>query len=241
MSVLRRLFRRSASSRPAAPDARRQFLRRAGGLGLGALGVGLVLSDDAWAGVEARAERFGITPGAVVGPDGAPLSRAPLPSEPFIGEISIFGFNFAPRGWSTCDGQLLAISSNQALFSLLGTTYGGDGRTTFGLPDLRGRLPMHFGSGPGLTNRPIGQRGGAEQVTLTVGTMPSHNHTLELATTDGPPPDTYVVVPNYSSTANATLDEELGMTGGGQAHDNMPPFQVLNFCIALVGVFPSRN
>ena len=108
--------------------------------------------------------------------------------EPFIGEISMVAFTFAPRGWAFCDGQLLAISQNTALFSLIGTTYGGDGRTTFALPDLRGRVPLHMGNGPGLTSRPEGQKGGSETVTLTVSQMPAHNHQANASSTTSDKP-----------------------------------------------------
>ena len=137
--------------------------------------------------------------------------------EPFIGEVSMFGGNFAPRGWALCDGQLLPISQNTALFSLLGITYGGDGRTTFALPDLRGRTPIGQGTGPGLTPRTLGQRSSPETVTLNTAQMPSHNHTLP-----------YPV--------NGTQN-----TGGSQEHENMQPFLGLNPIIALQGLFPSRN
>jgi len=176
--------------------------------------------------------------------------------EPFIGQIQTFGFDFAPRGWAFCDGQLLPISENSALFSLLGTTYGGDGRTTFGLPDLRGRVPIHFGQGGGLTHRPLGSRGGAETTTLTVNQMPAHNHDIFVEPGDG---DTssptgmvlaqallsnrrdnqYAVLPE---AAEDTLDlDAVSVVGGGQAHANMQPFLTINYCIALTGVFPSRN
>ncbi len=172
-------------------------------------------------------------------------------AEPFIGQIGVFGFSFAPRGWAKCDGQLLQISSNTALFSLLGTTYGGDGRTTFGLPDLRGRAALHQGTGPGLTNRKIGEKAGAETVALNANTMPTHTHvaTLKATLTDGVQGDATgkVLAPkNYYRTG--TSDTNMGAssianaaTGGSQAHANMQPYQVVNFCIALQGVFPSRN
>ena len=138
-------------------------------------------------------------------------------AEPGLGEITLFGGNFAPRGWAFCDGQLLPIAQNSALFSILGTTYGGDGRTTFGLPDLRGRGVMHTGAGLGLTPRVLGETGGVEDASLSVAQMPSHDHTL--------PP-----------SSNVTE-----VTGGGQAHGNMQPYLGLNRVIALNGLFPSRN
>ncbi len=173
-------------------------------------------------------------------------------SEPFIGEIRMFGGNFAPRGWALCDGQLLRIADNSALFSLLGTIYGGDGRTTFGLPDLRGRVPVHMGQGPGMTNRRIGQRAGAETVTLSTAELPSHTHAMgassQAGTSAGPAaavPAAVGLTAQYS-TAGASPGNEMnaaaiGAAGGGQAHTNVQPFQCVNFIIALTGLFPSRN
>ena len=171
-------------------------------------------------------------------------------SDPFIGEIMLFGGNFAPRGWAFCDGQLLAINSNSALFSLLGTIYGGDGRTTFALPDLRGRAPLHQGNGPGLGNRNIGQRGGAEQVTLNVTQIPSHTHALEgssnEATTNAPGggavmADTNTALYSAGAPGSALSGLAVASNGGSQSHPNMMPYLAVNYCIALVGVFPSRN
>lgn len=172
--------------------------------------------------------------------------------DPFIGEIIMFAGNFAPRGWALCEGQLLSISSNQALFSILGTTYGGDGRTTFALPDLRGRAPIQPGAGPGLTNRQLGQKGGGETVTLTTGEIPSHSHTVNASTERGSqtaptghvltePKDSNDLI--YTADApNTTMSASMiANTGGGGAHNNMQPFLGINFIIALVGVFPSRN
>ena len=170
-------------------------------------------------------------------------------SEPFIGQIQPFGFNFAPRGWTKCDGQLLPIAQHTALFSLLGTTYGGDGRTTFGLPDLRGRAALHQGTGAGLTNRRIGEKAGSQTETLTVSQMPSHNHVVQANTANA---DT--IAPNSASLATAREDtynssspntsmhaNAIANTGGGQSHNIMQPYLVVNWCIALTGVFPSRN
>jgi microcystin-dependent protein len=172
--------------------------------------------------------------------------------EPFIGQIQAFGFSFAPRGWALCEGQLLPISQHSALFSLLGTTYGGDGRTTFGLPDLRGRASFQFGQGPGLSNHPIGQKGGAETVTLTAATMPTHTHVVTLKGTDAAasqskPENNHLASGNIYAPAGGGLVSLAGdastaaETGGNGAHQNMPPFLAINFCIALEGVFPSRN
>ncbi len=167
--------------------------------------------------------------------------------EPFLGMITPFGFNFAPRGWAKCEGQLLPISANSALFSLLGTTYGGDGRTTFGLPDLRGRAAIGFGNGPGLSNYAIGQKGGAEHVTLNTTQIPSHNHSAnvvaEEADNNKPSGNSLAASQIYRTQApDAVLNAAtIGNTGGSQQHENRQPYLAINWCIALVGVFPSRN
>ena len=154
-------------------------------------------------------------------------------SEPFIGEIRANGFSFAPRGWAFCDGQLLPVSQNSALFSLLGTTYGGDGRTTFGLPDLQGRAALHMGQGPGLSNRPIGQKAGTETNTLTAGQLPSHAHTFAPPSNSGSG-DTDVATANYPAqaeednyhnTSDATMGSTTtGSTGNSQSVNNMQPY-----------------
>lgn len=165
-------------------------------------------------------------------------------SEPFLAEIRIVGFNFAPRGWAFCDGQILPINQNQSLFSLLGTTYGGDGRTSFALPNLRGRTPVHVGNGDSL-----GQKGGEEVHTLSVSELPQHTHVVN-ATDDLPQADmptnnvlASAGVNAYGSLSAPTVNMRAGMVGGagGQAHNNMQPFLTLNFVIALQGLFPSRN
>ena len=177
--------------------------------------------------------------------------------DPFIGQIIMFGGNFAPRGWALCDGQLLAISQNQALFSLLGTTYGGDGRTTFALPELRGRVAMHAGAGPGLASRPLGQKSGTETVTLNTTQIPSHNHGnttggITVSSEGKGVVKTNVAAGNFigdtpdgfSATAGTGKLGGVGATdnnGGNGSHNNMQPYQVVNYIIALVGVFPSRN
>ena len=170
--------------------------------------------------------------------------------DPFIGTVRYFGFNFAPRGWAHCDGQLVAVNQNEALFSLLGTTYGGDGRTTFGLPDMRGRLPLHQGSGPGLTPHAMGQKSGAERVTVTASQI-GHSHSLRGSAATG----------NQSAPTGNALAEDAGdntyrneppgvtmsagsigtTAGGGQSHENRPPFLGTYCNIALVGIYPSRN
>ena len=176
-------------------------------------------------------------------------------SQPFIGEIKIVGFNFAPRGFALCDGALLAISQNTALFSLLGTTYGGDGRTSFGLPDLRGRVPKHVGNGPGLTAVSWGQRSGAENHTLSVNQLPAHNHPAvahahRTAGTSANPSGNYWSLDDsgeklYSpGPADATMNPGAVTTsniGGNQPVNNLDPFLGVFFCIALQGIFPSRN
>ncbi len=173
-------------------------------------------------------------------------------SEPFVAEIRIFAGNFAPRGWAFCDGQLLPISQNTALFSLIGTVYGGDGRTTTALPKLRGRAPMHPGRGPGLTSRRLGEKVGVETVTLTEAQIPSHRHTLRAAmatgTSSAPTTTTSMggsfPIQVYNSDDQNLSDmaaQTLSTAGGGQVHENVQPFLVLNFIIALVGLYPSRS
>ena len=170
-------------------------------------------------------------------------------SEPFVGEIRMFAGNFAPRGWAFCDGQLLSVSQNDALFSLFGTIYGGDGRTTFGLPDLRGRVPVHAGSGPGLSDRRLGTKSGAEKVTLTVNQLPAHSHTMQAssaaATADEP---TSNVLASSAGTSyytagapSAAMGGTVGNSGGSQSHSNLMPFLCIHFIVALVGIYPSRH
>lgn len=171
--------------------------------------------------------------------------------EPFIAQIVMFGGNFAPRGWAFCDGQLLAISTNQALFSILGTTYGGDGRTTFALPDLRGRYAMHPGTGPGLSPRQLGQRGGSETNTLTTQNMPAHNHAATVHASGNPadsanPDGARLGMAEAYSAQAASVDlaadaATTANTGGGTAVNNVPPYHCVNFIIALQGIFPSRS
>ena len=168
-------------------------------------------------------------------------------SDPFLGEIRPFGGNFAPRGWALCDGQLLSIAQYSALFSLLGTSYGGDGIRTFGLPNLQGNAPMHWGSGPGLTPRTIGETGGSQNVTLTQGTMPGHNHAVIASgsTADQTSPQGNVLA-DVSIYAAPPLAAQLTPgsvtpTGGSQPHNNMQPYLAVTFIIALQGIFPARG
>lgn len=169
-------------------------------------------------------------------------------TQPFVGEIRMFGFNFPPNNWAFCNGQLVAIASNTALFSLLGTNYGGDGRTTFGLPDLRGRTAMGPGQGPGLTDRFLGEASGTETVTLLATEMPAHTHTATGSSTTGASRDprgrtwaasTATRFGSPPSTAMST--SAISAVGGSQPHDNMPPYLAVNFCIATAGTFPARN
>lgn len=170
-------------------------------------------------------------------------------NDPFIGEISLFAGNFAPRGWALCDGQLLAISSHSALFSILGTTYGGDGKTTFALPDLRGRVPLHPGTGPGLDPRKLGERTGAATTHLTVNQLPAHSHNLMAQSAPGsnnsPAGDVLATGTTrlYSpDPPDAVMNHAaIAATGGNQALSLMQPSLGVNFIIALQGTYPSRN
>ena len=175
-------------------------------------------------------------------------------ADPFVAEIRIFPFNFPPTGWAFCNGQLMPISQNTALFSLLGTTYGGDGKSTFALPDLQGNVPMHPGQGPGLSLYDLGQVGGTESVTLLVSEIPSHQHLVGRALADAGnsiTPVNSVWAQSAAGRGGAALYKEapangkvnpnsLNVTGGGLPHTNMQPYLTLNFCIALQGVFPAR-
>ena len=171
-------------------------------------------------------------------------------SEPFIAEIRIFAGNFAPRSWAFCNGQLLPIVQNTALFSLVGTIYGGDGRSTFGLPDLEGRAPMHPGRGPGLSARPLGQKGGVEQVGLQMTHIPSHSHSImatDTAANTGSPDGAAFANTEPANHYGPLTDPEamagavIGTTGAGRVHNNMQPYLAINFIIALQGLFPSRG
>ncbi len=179
---------------------------------------------------------------------------------PFIGEIMMFGGNFAPRGYAFCNGQLLSISENTALFSILGTTYGGDGRTTFGLPELRGRIPMHAGNGPGLTPRPLGQKTGLQENYLNILQIPAHNHAAQVSIpvteNDAISDETnggsgllsftngaliYGGAADGKSYAGGPIGMTVGLTGSNQGINNMAPYEAVNYIIALVGTYPSRS
>jgi microcystin-dependent protein len=175
-------------------------------------------------------------------------------ADPFVAEIRIFPFNFAPKGWAWCDGQLMPLSQNTALFSLLGTTYGGNGQTTFALPDLQGRAPMHPGQGPGLSLHDLGETGGSQTVTLLESEIPAHNHfvrahALDLAELNAPSPVRVLAqsanMQLYNTTSNANLvslaPEALPPAGGDQPHNNLQPYLTFYFNIALQGVFPPRT
>ena len=170
-------------------------------------------------------------------------------SDQFVAEIRIFPFTFPPTGWAFCDGQLLPISQNTALFALLGTTYGGDGKSTFALPDMQGNAPMQPGQGQGLSLRDLGEMSGVESITLLQSEIPVHTHTMRAATSlgDNPNPANNSLaryVNAYQSTVNANLvlmaPQTLSLAGGGLPHNNMQPYLTLNFCIALQGIFPQR-
>lgn len=173
--------------------------------------------------------------------------------DPFVAEIRIFPFNFAPKGWAFCDGQILPLSQNTALFSLLGTTYGGDGKSNFALPNMQGNAPMHPGQGPGLSLHDLGEIGGSETVSLLQSEIPSHNHAVMTAVNAS-----LVAIPSpavslarsrgfngYQTVTNQNLvtmsDQTLAPAGGDQPHNNMQPYLTLNFCIALQGVYPPRT
>lgn len=171
-------------------------------------------------------------------------------ADPFVAEIRIFTGNFAPTGWATCDGQILPLSQNTALFSLLGTNYGGNGQSTFGLPDLKGRSPMHHGQGPGLSVRDLGEFSGSETVTLLASETPSHNHNLvsigdvgdtNTPTNNGFARSTGAAVYNASGATVAMAPQAIGIVGSGLPHNNRQPLLTLNFIIALQGVYPPRQ
>jgi microcystin-dependent protein len=168
-------------------------------------------------------------------------------SQPFLGQIILVPYNFAPQGWAFCNGQMLSIAQNTALFSLLGTTFGGDGQTTFALPDLRGRVPLSSGQGPGLQNYNLGQVGGEETVTLTGNQVGAHSHLVNASSNhfnSKEPGNNFLAEGGrfQSATDGSTMNPGIIANGGGsQPHDNMQPYLGLNYCIALQGIFPSRS
>jgi microcystin-dependent protein len=173
-----------------------------------------------------------------------------MPDQPYIADIYIFAGDFPPRGWAFCEGQILPIAQNQALFSLLGTTYGGNGQTTFALPDLRGRVPMHFGQGPGLSPRNLGESSGSEGVSLLTTQLPPHTHNVTASSDNGvrtgPANGVWASSARsdaqYSSTPDTNMSPAaMGAAGGSAPHNNMQPYLALRFIIALQGVYPSRN
>lgn len=172
-------------------------------------------------------------------------------SSPYIGEIRMFAGNFPPSGWAFCDGQLMPISENDALFVLLGTTYGGDGQETFGLPNLQGRLPIHAGQGPGITQTyQLGESGGVEQVTLTTNQIPIHNHPLLATSNPGTTTNPGTNLVSNSPNVGLYIEDVTGVqlksdaispVGGSQPHDNFQPYLCVNFIISLFGIFPTQN
>lgn len=169
---------------------------------------------------------------------------------PYIGEIRMFGGNFAPVGWAFCNGQLIDIAENEVLFNLIGTTYGGDGQSTFALPDLRGRIPIHQGTGPDGDTHVTGQLAGTESVTLTVNQLPNHGHSMMGAMKDGSqtspqnhiPADSATIAPYINDPPDGSMNTQaIHTTGGGQPHENMQPFLAVSFIISLFGIFPSQT
>ncbi len=225
----------------ASSLSRRRFLRRAA---QGTAGTALLLGIP-WADVQARAAQFGIVPGTRVDASGQVLAGGGL--DTFLGEIFLTPYTFAPRGSASCDGQIIPIQQNTALFALLGTTYGGNGQTTFALPDLRGRLPMHVGQGPGLSIRDLGEQAGSETITMLTSEMPAHSHSgaqigggrrvRTPSATAFPASSTEQLL--YGEAAGDAMDVTASV-GGGQPMNNLPPYLVLNICISLQGIFPQR-
>lgn len=219
----------SSEGQAQQPVARRDFLARAAA----AVGAGLL----AFAGRPAL-------------PGGDEARAATTGAEPYLGEIMMFAGTFPPQGWADCNGQLLPIAQNTALFSLLGTTYGGNGQTTFALPDLRGRAPIHVGQGPGLASYDLGERAGSETVTLLINEMPAHTHALRVDTSNGTtanPQNAFLArdpagTPAYGAGSAGNLaTAAVATVGASQPHENRPPYLTIRFCIALQGIFPPRN
>lgn len=177
------------------------------------------------------------------------IKNTPKMSQPYVGEIRMFGGNFAPAGWEFCNGQLISISENETLFNLIGTTYGGDGQSTFGLPDLRGRLPIHMGQGPGLSPHTIGEMSGTENVTLTQNQIPSHTHTPlanSASSSDSPSGNVWAAASGAAPYGAAPGPLQMnpamiGAAGGSQPHDNLHPYLAVSFIISLFGIYPSQT
>jgi microcystin-dependent protein len=178
-----------------------------------------------------------------------------MPQLPFLGQVMLTPYNFAPSGWAMCNGQLMSINQNTALFALLGTNFGGDGIQTFGLPNLQSRVPLNFSQGSGLTSYNVGDNGGVEVVTLTVGQIPAHTHIPQAFSVTGNAPtpsgtawakssggdNLYTTTAPSGSSAVGLSGNAIASSGGNQPHDNFQPYLVLNYCIALFGIFPSQN
>ena len=217
-------------------SSRRNFLTKA---------LGFLAGTTLFGGITKAAAQSGKTRTNSIGG-----TKSVLDTSPYLGEILLFAGNFAPSGWAICDGSLLPINQNQALFSILGTTYGGNGTTNFALPDLRSRVPVGFGQGSGLTNFVIGQSGGEESHQLSVNEIPSHNHVAAADNSGGTsatPVGNFPAINNegiqhYGSTSNGAMNASaIGNTGGGQSHNNLQPYLAINYIIALQGVFPARS
>ena len=169
--------------------------------------------------------------------------------DPFVAEVRIFPFNFAPKGWAFCNGQILPLSQNTALFSLLGTTYGGNGKSNFALPNLQGSIPIHPGQGPGLSSYALGDTGGSETVTLLISEIPVHDHAVQVSQISGNSPDPLnhmladanAYVPASASPMTQLSTEAVASSGGDQPHNNLMPYLTMSYCIALQGVFPPRS
>lgn len=237
--------KKNKTGQPADFQAgRRDFMRKSIGT---IFSLGLIAgAGNAFAGIKSKTGYIYVKQNGEVINDYMPQGG----SDPFLGSIMMVGFNFAPIGWLLCNGQLVSIADNDALYSLIGTNFGGDGITTFGLPDLRGRIPIHQGQGPGTSNYVIGQMAGTETVTLTVNQIPSHNHSLLASTASGSagsPAGDYIAVnadgiTSYSGSATGNLNAgSIQSQGGNQPHNNMQPYLVVNFCIAMNGIYPTQS
>ncbi len=224
-------------------NGRRNFMRRS----LGTIfSLGLVAgAGNAFAGIKSKTGYIYVKQNGEIINDYEPQDS----SSPFIGSIMMAGFNYAPQGWLFCNGQLILISEYDTLFTLIGTTFGGDGQNTFGLPDLRGRIPIHQGQGPGLSNYFIGQSAGVENVTLTVNQIPAHNHSILASTSSGSlgsPAGDYIAVnadgiASYASSSDGNLNiGSIQAQGGNQPHNNIQPCLAINFSIAMFGIYPSQ-